>query len=184
MDSDDISLENRFELQMLAIQKNSKRYPKLAAVGGQVNEFLDDKNNIIGSRRVPLTPKEIAHYAAYRSPINNPTVMINKSALMKVGNYPTLNVLEDYDLWISFLTNDFTLINIPNTLVNMRVGNGMYERRGGLDYLSSYIKQKKAWKREGIGNSKTVLVSIFAMIGSTIVPVAVRKYLYQKFLHK
>ena len=77
MDSDDISTKDRFKLQISAIDKYTKTYPKLAVVGGQISEFMNDEKNIVGYRRVPLTPNEIEKFAAYRSPINNPTVMIN-----------------------------------------------------------------------------------------------------------
>lgn len=184
MDSDDISLENRFELQIKAIQKYREKYSNLAAIGGQINEFSNNEGDVVGYRKVPLSPENIKNFAAYRSPINNPTVMINKSALINIGNYSSLNVLEDYDLWIRFLSKGYTLINIPDVLVNMRVGNGMYTRRGGFKYLVAYVKQKKLWKSEGIGNNKTVLVSSLAMICNTLFPTKFRKYLYQNFLHK
>lgn len=184
MDSDDVSSKDRFELQIAAIKKYIKVYPKLAVVGGQISEFMNNENNIVGYRQVPQEPERIKEFAAYRSPINNPTVMINKEALLAVGNYSELNVLEDYDLWVRFLSNGYTLINIPNILVNMRVGNGMYKRRGGIRYLNTYIRQKQIWKKQGIGTNKTVIFSSIAMMGSILVPPSVRKILYQKILHK
>lgn len=184
MDSDDISSKNRFELQISAINKYNKAYPKLAVIGGQISEFMDDEKNIVGYRRVPLTPNEIENFAAYRSPINNPTAMINKKALLEIENYSELNVLEDYDLWVRFLSSNYTLVNISDTLVNMRVGNGMYKRRGGIRYLKAYIKQKAAWKNQGIGSNKTVVFSSIAMMGSIIFPTSLRKLLYQRILHK
>lgn len=184
MDSDDISFKNRFELQLNAINKYEKVYPNLAVVGGQICEFMNSKTNIVGYRKVPLAPDEIESFAAYRSPINNPTVMINKEALLDIGNYSELNVLEDYDLWVRFLSAGYTLINIPNVIVDMRVDNDMYKRRGGFKYLWTYIKKKREWTRRGIGSSKTVTLSSLAMLGSILFPVTLRKVLYQKFLHK
>ena len=113
MDSDDVSSKDRFELQIAAIKKYIKIYPKLAVVGGQISEFMNNENNTVGYRKVPQEPEQIKEFAAYRSPINNPTAMINKEALLAVGNYSGLNVLEDYDLWVRFLSNGYTLINIP-----------------------------------------------------------------------
>ena len=133
MDSDDISVPDRFENQLMAINKYKKIYPKLAVVGGQISEFMGYEKNIVGYRKVPLASADIKNFAAYRSPINNPTVMINKSALLDIGNYSNLNVLEDYDLWIRFLSARYVLVNIPNILVNMRVSDDMYKR----GYLST-----------------------------------------------
>ncbi|KRM29060.1 hypothetical protein FD32_GL001542 [Limosilactobacillus panis DSM 6035] len=178
------SYSNRFELQIKAINKYKDIYSRLAVVGGQVSEFLGTEYNIVGYRRVPLVPKEIERFAAYRSPINNPTVMINKSALLNIGGYSGLNVLEDYDLWVRFLSAEYVLVNIPEVLVNMRVDNNMYKRRGGIKYLHTYIKQKKIWKHKGIGTNRTVVISSLAMIGNAIFPVLLRKILYQRLLHK
>lgn len=184
MDSDDISFPDRFEIQLAAINKYQKLYPKLAVVGGQVSEFIGQKNNVIGYRKVPLTPLNIKKFAAFRSPINNPTVMINRSALLNIGNYSDLNVLEDYDLWIRFLSAGYELVNIPNILVNMRVSNDMYRRRGGFKYLCTYIRQKKEWKHRGIGNNKTVTLSSLAMLGNILFPLSIRKVMYQRILHR
>ena len=184
MDSDDVSSKNRFELQISAINKYNKAYPKLAVIGGQISEFMDDASDTVGYRRVPQEPDRIKEFAAYRSPINNPTVMINKEALLAIGNYSELNVLEDYDLWVRFLSNGYTLINIPDVIVNMRVGNGMYKRRGGMKYLNTYLRQKRIWKGQGIGTNTTVFLSSIAMMGNILFPSSVRKILYQKILHK
>lgn len=184
MDSDDISCKDRFRLQIEAVNRYRKKYPRLAVVGGQVSEFVDVEYSIVGYRKVPLEPKKIKKFAAYRSPINNPTVMINKSALLDIGSYSNLNVLEDYDLWIRFMSANYVLVNIPNVLVNMRVNNNMYRRRGGVKYLYTYIKQKNIWKCQGIGSNWTVILSSLAMFGSSLFPVSIRKALYQKILHK
>ena len=93
-------------------------------------------------------------------------------------------MLEDYDLWVRFLSSNYTLVNISDTLVNMRVGNGMYKRRGGIRYLEAYVKQKITWKKQGIGSNKTVILSSIAMMGSIIFPTSLRKLLYQEILHK
>lgn len=43
MDSDDISTKDRFKLQISAINKYTKTHPKLAVVGGQISEFMNDE---------------------------------------------------------------------------------------------------------------------------------------------
>ncbi|MDM8222231.1 glycosyltransferase [Limosilactobacillus vaginalis] len=184
MDSDDISEKNRFELQISEILRSNEKYRRLAVIGGQISEFVKDKEIITGCRKVPQLPNDIRKFAAYRSPMNNPTVMINKDALLDVGSYSTLNVLEDYDLWIRFLSKDYQLINVPDVLVRMRVGNGMYARRGGIDYLKIYVKQKIKWKKMGIGTNKTIFISSLAMIANVMIPAKLRKYVYRLFLHK
>lgn len=183
MDSDDVCMLNRFENQIKAIIDNQQNYNKLAAVGGQIEEF-NDTGKIVGKRVVPISPDEIRKYAEYRSPMNNPTVMINKTCINQIGSYSTLNVLEDYDLWIRLIANNYILINIPNVLVKMRVGNGMYSRRGGFEYFKTYVSQKYKWKRLGIGTNVSVIISCLSMLVSILIPASVRKILYTNFLHK
>ena len=183
MDSDDISLKNRFELQMLAINKYKRIYPNLAVVGGQLNEFVCDESNIVGHRNVPLNWDRIKQFAAYRSPVNNPTVMIKTSAIKQVGGYSKLNTMEDYDLWVRFIISDFEIINIPDVIVNMRVNN-MYSKRGGFRYLYQYMCMKRKWRKLGLGNLKTEILSDFYMTLSVIMPTWSRKIIYQKLLHR
>ncbi|MBB1070189.1 glycosyltransferase [Limosilactobacillus sp. RRLNB_1_1] len=183
MDSDDISLKNRFELQMLAINKYKRIYPNLAVIGGQLNEFVCDESNIVGHRNVPLNWDRIKQFAAYRSPVNNPTVMIKTSAIKQVGGYSKLNTMEDYDLWVRFIISDFEIINIPDVIVNMRVNN-MYSKRGGFRYLYQYMCMKRKWRKLGLGNLKTEILSDFYMTLSVIMPTWSRKIIYQKLLHR
>ena len=49
MDSDDISLPNRFEEQL----KYFMLHPTIDVVGGDIEEFINDESNIVGRRRVP-----------------------------------------------------------------------------------------------------------------------------------
>jgi glycosyltransferase involved in cell wall biosynthesis len=180
-DSDDISKNDRFELQLKAILKDSS----LKMVGGQVQEFLDgDINKIIGERNVPLQYETIRDYAKYRSPINNPSIMFKKSALADVGGYPLLNVMEDYDLCVKFIIAGFKIINLPKVLVNMRVSRDLYNRRGGIKYLFQYIKLKIYWKKQGVGNTESVLLSSISMTFSVILPAKLREGIYRKILHR
>ena len=178
MDSDDISKPDRFEIQLKAIQK----HPEAAAIGGQVEEFVGKQSNIISKREVPLDSESIFEFAKYRSPVNNPTVMFKKSVVKKLGKYSNLRFLEDYDLWVKMLTAGFKIINVPETLVDMRISNSLYSRRGGFKYLFIYVKLKDKWRRMGIGNYLSMFTSDAAMVLNTLIPAKVRKIAYKKFL--
>ena len=180
MDSDDVSVPHRFELQLKAISK----HPNVVVVGGVVEEFAGGINNIVGIKKVPLHNDEIINYANYRNPINNPTVMFRKQSLIEIGNYSSLNILEDYDLWVRFISNGYELMNIDSTLVRMRVNEGMYRRRGGVKFLCTYIRMKNKWRSMGVGTYKTTIISDSVMLVNTLLPEGLRKILYQKLLHK
>lgn len=180
MDTDDISVPNRFEIQLKEIIKN----PDYAVVGGQIDEFVSNVNNVVGGRKVPLEKKDIYEFIQYRNPFNHPTVMINKRKLLKVGGYKASDRLEDYDLWVRFVKDRQKLKNVNNILVHMRVGNDLYKRRGGLRYLNNYIHMKNHWRKEGIGNYKSMIYCDAIMVINTLIPNKIRKIIYRKILHK
>lgn len=178
MDSDDISKPDRFEIQLNAIQK----HPEAVAIGGQVEEFIENQSHVISKREVPLDSESIFKFAKYRSPVNNPTVMFKKSVVKELGEYSNLRFLEDYDLWVKMLTAGFKIVNVPETLVDMRMSDSLYSRRGGFKYLFVYIKLKDKWRRMGLGNYLSVFTSDVAMFLNTLIPANIRKLTYKKFL--
>lgn len=133
MDSDDISVHDRFEKQLLFMEQ----HPDIDIVGGQMTEFIGESTNIVGTRVVPLSNVEIREYMKKRCPLNHVTVMFRKEAVLKAGNYQDWFWNEDYYLWIRMLINDCKFGNINSVLVNVRSGVDQYARRGGRKYYES-----------------------------------------------
>lgn len=180
MDSDDYSVPDRFEKQLKFIFNN----PNLAVVGGQIDEFSIDINNIIGIRKVPTSSELIRTFIKWRSPFNHPTVMINKKKLLQVGGYIKYGKLEDYYLWARMIKYNLRVANLPYTLVHMRVDNGMYERRGSLENLRYIFKLRQYLYHNHIVNRNEEIIGILIMLMSLVIPSSLRKMLYQKFLHR
>lgn len=141
MDADDIALPDRFEKQIEFMSQN----PDVAVLGGQISEFIDNPENIVGYRNVPLSSKECRKYFQDRDPLNHVTVMLRKSAVLDSGNYQTWHLDEDTFLWGRMLKKGYDLANLSDVLVNVRVGKEMYARRGGWKYFKSDSKILK-WK--------------------------------------
>ena len=80
------------------------------------------------------------------------------------------------------LTAGFKIVNVPETLVDMRISNSLYSRRGGFKYLFIYVKLKDKWRRMGMGNYLSMFTSDAAMLLNTVIPTKVRKLTYKKFL--
>lgn len=133
MDSDDIANPRRFELELEYLEK----HPNVDIVGGQMSEFIGDPKNIVGYRNVPLTNEEIYEYMKKRCALNHVTVMFRKDSIIKVGNYQNWPWQDDYYLWVRMMIAGCTFANIPETVMNVRVGEGMYSRRGGWKYFKS-----------------------------------------------
>lgn len=133
MDSDDICLPDRFEKQLAYLDA----HPECDIVGGQMTEFINTPDNIVGRRVVPLTNDEIYEYMKSRCALNHVTVMFRKEAVMKAGNYQDWFWNEDYYLWVRMIMAGCKFANIPDVAVNVRSGVDQYARRGGMRYFKS-----------------------------------------------
>ena len=133
MDSDDISMPGRFEKQLSFMEEN----PDVDIVGGQMTEFIDTPDNIVGQRIVPLSHNDIYSYMKSRCGLNHVTVMFKKSAVISAGNYQDWFWNEDYYLWVRMMLKGCTFANLPDVLVNVRSGLDQYARRGGMKYFKS-----------------------------------------------
>lgn len=180
MDSDDISVHNRFELQLKEIIKN----PELAVIGGQIQEFSRDPSVIVGYRKVPTSEPSIRRFIKWRSPFNHPSVMLNKTILNKVGGYVPYGNLEDYYLWARIIADNYHVLNLDETLVSMRVDQGLYNRRGKCSNLQFIYNLRKYLEHRNIINHSEKIAGDIAMTLNIIMPNSFRKTIYKKILHK
>lgn len=156
MDSDDISLPNRFEEQL----KYFMLHPTIDVVGGDIEEFINDESNIVGRRRVPQKNDEIREYMKKRCAFNHMSVMYKKTTIQAVGGYQDWFWNEDYFLWIRMWLNNAEFANTGTTLVKVRVGKEMYQRRGGNKYFQSEKKLQTYMLTHGMINRKTYCINI------------------------
>ncbi len=181
MDSDDISLSDRFEKQLPFMIENKD----IAVCGGQMSEFIDHPDNIVGYRYVPLTFDECRKYYRDRDPLNHVTVMMRKSAVMEAGNYLPWHLDEDTYLWGRILEKGFKIANINDVLVNVRVGKEMYARRGGWKYFKSDVGILK-WKlNHGLTDKPRFLYNYIVRFSvQVLMPNRLRSFVFKKLLRK
>lgn len=120
MDSDDVSLPNRLETQLSAMESLSS-----LDLVGSFYEVIDRSGRVCEVKRLI----EDAVYRLWRLQFHNVyghgTVMLRKSVLVKAGGYDErLTFAQDYDLWSRLSRIDNTLI-VPEVLYQYRlVDNG------------------------------------------------------------
>ena len=181
MDADDISFPDRFEKQIAMFEKDEK----LAIVGGNITEFIDGPDNVVAKRIVPSADNEIKAYLKKRCPMNQITVMFKKDCVQSVGGYIDWYCDEDYYLWIRMSLANMKFANLPDMLVNVRVGADMYQRRGGRRYFVSEAKLQKLMLDERIIGVGTYLVNILKrFIVQVLLPNKIRGWVFKKFARK
>lgn len=177
MDADDVSLPRRFETQL-----NSLLETGADIAGGDISEFIGDTANIVSYRRVPLNDREIKEYAKKRCPFNQVSVMFRKAAYDAAGGYIDWYCNEDYYLWLRMMLNNATFANTGEVLVNVRVGEDMYRRRGGTKYFVSEAKLQKFMLQHKIIGIGTYVVNVAKrLIVQVLLPNRIRGWVFKKF---
>lgn len=126
MDSDDVSLPERFEVQMEFLRRN----PDVDVCGAWVEERDQDMRRVQAIRRVPATHQAIDRFARHRNPISHSSCVFRRSSVLAVGGYPDFRRAQDYALWSLMLVRGYRFANLPVVLLWMRGGSGLYQRRG------------------------------------------------------
>lgn len=180
MDSDDIAVANRFELQLNEFMSDSE----LAVCGGQIVEFETSVDQLIAKRMVPLNHDDIYNYFKYRMGINNMTVMYKKSEVLAVGNYDDAPLMEDYMLFAKLLQHGAKFKNVDAVLCYARTDKTMVARRGGLKNYKYYkIAKKKMYKSGFINYWQYKKMNVIQFIVS-VMPGWLRKFVYFNMAHK
>ena len=180
MDTDDISVPDRFEKQLDFMRNNLD----VAVVGGDVSEFVEKPTDVTGYRIVPKSHEEISKSIKKRSPFNHPTVMFRKSMVEKANSYESFYLFEDWYLWLKLYLTDAKLANLDMVLVNMRC-LGMASRRGGLKYYKSFVKLLQYMKKNKIIKTfEYFKMKIIRFCGYVLLPNKMREWAYKKFLRK
>jgi glycosyltransferase involved in cell wall biosynthesis len=178
MDTDDISVADRFQTQIAYLED----HPSVDVVGGYVAEFDTDPECPDTIRKVPLGPDELESKARFRCPLNQPTVMARKQALLDAGGYRDIEIMEDYDLWVRVLLNGGTIANIPKVLTNVHAGEGMYKRRGGVRYTLAESKLLYEFFEMGFLTLPILVLNLIIRIPVRLLPNALRGAIYSKLL--
>ena len=181
MDTDDIALPDRFEKQISYMTA----HPECDLLGGQIDEFMEDESEIRCSRIVPCTHEKIIERLKSRSPFNHMSVVMLRSRVIAVGNYLDWHFHEDYFLWIRMAVAGYSFANLPDTLVNVRTGKGMYQRRGGWKYFKDGAAlQKYMLDHNMISPLRYVFNISVRFVTHVLMPGKVKLIFYQKFLRK
>ena len=178
-DSDDICLPNRLSLQKKVMLSDAFDF-----FGGQIIEFNEKVDTLIGIRDVPLHRREILKMLPRRSPFNHVTVCF-KRELYQGRNLYTENVgLEDYRLWGQLISEGYRFGNMADIVVKVRAGGGMISRRSGWRYLKDEFLMRQYFHKIGaVPILKNITWGCIRLIAFSF-PAPLKKFIYSTFLRR
>jgi glycosyltransferase involved in cell wall biosynthesis len=126
MDSDDISLPNRLEVEVEFMEKNRD-----VSVVGSACQVINEDDEVTGYRFLPDTPKKLLNYAPFFCPLNNPTILARSEIFLNFKYKNEYRYGEDHRLWLEILAAGYKIANINEPLLKYRVCSNLYKRRVG-----------------------------------------------------
>lgn len=178
MDADDICTHDRMQKQIAYL----KEHPDVDVLGGQIAEFVDNKENIVSYRRVPIEHEKLCKYLKFRSPFNHVTVIMRKSMLQKAGGYQKMLLNEDIYLWARMFLAGAKFANLQDEIVFSRISEDLFRRRGGYQYYKNacavlkYMYNNKILTYGEYLKAKTVRFAV-----QVLMPNSVRQWAYKTF---
>jgi glycosyltransferase involved in cell wall biosynthesis len=174
IDADDLSLPHRFEVQVPLVESG-----RADLVGSALLEFERDEQHVVAVRVPPTAPRAIVRAARLHDPFNHPSVVYRRSAVQRAGGYQDLPLMEDYWLFARMIAGGARVANVPEPLVLYRVGDGAYDRRGGLRLLVSEVRLQWRLRRIGFTTPAELGRNVLVRGAYRLVPASVRRPLYR-----
>lgn len=181
MDSDDISVPKRFEIQSDYMIK----HPEIDVLGGDIAEF--ERDPCEDNKRVRTCPeklKDIIQMGKRRNPMNHVTVCIKRESLLSSEGYLPLKCLEDYYLWLRMIVAGKNLANIKKTLVYVRVGSGFESRRSKKEHISGWRTLQEYMVENRLINKREAFVNMLYINTFIRLPKTTKRMIYNVFLRQ
>lgn len=180
MDSDDISVKDRCERELMLFENDKD----LSIVSGNVAEFVDEVDNIISIRNVPEYQEKIKKRMRTRSAFNHPAVMYRKSEVERCGGYGKLKRKQDHDLFSRMMNRGCKAYNIQDIILYFRADeNNLKRRKSWVNCKSYIIAQWNIFKRHEC-NCWELLYVICAQLFFRIAPTRTIAFVTRKFLRR
>ena len=178
VDSDDVSLPQRFQKQTLFMVENST----ISIVGSALCETYNFRKTLTKVIRNVPKSSHLGRSHRIRNPLNHPTVMYRKSHVLSCGNYENCNLFEDYLLWAKIIQNGYKVANLCDPLVETTVDNEYFKRRGGIKYIFDEIALCKRLLALNYFSKINAATFLCTRIPLRLIPNPWRKFIYLTLL--
>jgi GT2 family glycosyltransferase len=177
-DADDLSRPGRFERTVPLVAGGA-----FDLVGGALQEFRKAPGDLGAAvRAYPADPAALARLARVMNPLAHPAVVFRRSAVEAAGGYRPFHHLEDYDLWARLLQAGARAANVPDVLVDYRVSEEAYRRRGGWKTLRAEWALQREFLRSGFTSPPVWARNLLLRGGFEVAPVALRRWALARLL--
>jgi hypothetical protein len=174
-DADDLCRPERLRLQVDAQEEGD-----LDLVGGTNQEFSDSVPVGTGPlRRRPLEHDQILAYLPKHSPFHHPAVLMRTETVLAVGGYKELDRLEDYWLWERMLLGGARTANLPDVLVDYRVDENLFARRGGWRLFLSDLRLQRIMFTDHVVTTPVLIGNVLRRAAYRFAPGLLRRIGYR-----
>lgn len=179
MDSDDISKNRRFELQLPLLVNEG-----LDLVAGFQEEFYSESpNEIVGRKAFEVTDDAIKKSLKFRCMLPNPSIIFKKSAFEAAGGYGEYRSLnEDHDLFIKMSMQGAKFGAISSPVIKVRISREQRRRRGGFRAIREDIRFRLNLYRKDYYNLIEFSAYTFLVICFRLTPPSFKNFLYKNIL--
>lgn len=136
MDSDDISMPDRLQVQVKYLEKHED----IDILGGAV-EFFDGKTTFV--KRFAVTPDYTKSFLFFKNAMFQPSVMLRRDSWEKHGlTYdPSRENMEDFDLWFRAAMAGARLSSLDKVLLRYRVSESQLSHPSNLEGRNRMLKE-------------------------------------------
>lgn len=173
MDTDDISLFNRFECQVSYMLL----HPDVQVSSCWIEERNQNMTETLFLKKLPLRHEDILKFSKRRNPISHPASIFRKTRVISVGGYPDI-FPEDYALWSLMLVKGCRFGNLQETLLYMRTGSDFIKRRG-FGFFKGELKLLKYQNKIGFLNEFEVCLNFLIRAAVRLSPSKMREFFYK-----
>lgn len=179
MDADDVSRPDRCRILLGKMAADG-----LDLVGGAIEEFDREPGDMGSVRAVPLEKGDIDMWLKGRNPFNHMSVVFDRHVVEQAGGYQPFPWMEDYWLWARMIAGGCRCANVPDVLVDVRTGDGMYARRSNTAYLKSQVRFFSELRKLGLIGRFDQAKAVAERTIATMLPAGMVKAVYNKVLRR
>lgn len=92
--------------------------------------------------------------------------------------------LEDYYLWLRMIVKGFPVCNIKEVVLQMRVDEGLYQRRGRYSNINYFYHLRKLLYEYNFLTWYEKILGDWIITLNILIPGWMRKFIYKHVLHK